>query len=34
MRLTIGMLRHLAQEPAFPETKEELLQVFRQWKER
>ena len=33
MRLTIGMLRNLAQEPAFPETKEELLQVFRQWKE-
>jgi predicted anti-sigma-YlaC factor YlaD len=34
MRLTIGMLRNLAREPAFPETKEELLQVFRQWKER
>jgi len=34
MRLTIGMLRNLAQEPAFPETKEELLQVFRQWKKR
>lgn len=34
MRLTIGMLRNLAQEPAFPETKEALLQVFRQWKER
>ena len=32
VRLTIGMLRNLAQEPAFPETKEELLQVFRQWK--
>ena len=32
MRLTIGMLRSLAQEPVFPETKEELLQVFRQWK--
>lgn len=32
VRLTIGMLRTLAQEPAFPETKEELLQVFRQWK--
>jgi len=26
------MLRNLAQEPAFPETKEDLLQVFRQWK--
>jgi predicted anti-sigma-YlaC factor YlaD len=33
VRLTIGMLRTLTQEPAFPETKEELLQVFRQWKE-
>jgi len=32
VRLTIGMLRNLAQEPVFPETKEELLQVFRQWK--
>ncbi len=32
VRLTIGMLRGLAQEPVFPETKEELLQVFRQWK--
>jgi predicted anti-sigma-YlaC factor YlaD len=32
VRLTIGMLRTLAQEPVFPETKEELLQVFRQWK--
>jgi predicted anti-sigma-YlaC factor YlaD len=32
VRLTIGMLRNLAQEPAFPETKEDLLQVFRQWK--
>ena len=31
VRLTIGMLRALAQEPVFPETKEELLQVFRQW---
>jgi hypothetical protein len=30
--LTIGMLRTLAQEPVFPETKEELLLVFRQWK--
>ena len=32
VRLTIGMLRTLAQEPAFPETKEELLLAFRQWK--
>jgi predicted anti-sigma-YlaC factor YlaD len=32
VRLTIGMLRNLAQEPIFPETKEDLLQVFRQWK--
>src|SRR5947207_11101379 len=32
VRLTIGMLRGLAQEPIFPETKEELLQTFRQWK--
>ncbi|SRR6266567_6450793 len=32
VRLTIGMLRGLAQEPVFPETQEELLQVFRQWK--
>lgn len=32
VRLTIGMLRSLAQEPVFPETKAELLQVFRQWK--
>jgi anti-sigma factor RsiW len=34
MRLTIGMLRNLAHEPVFPETKEALLQVFRQRKER
>jgi anti-sigma factor RsiW len=34
MRLTIGMLRNLAQESVFPETKEELVQVFRQWKQR
>jgi predicted anti-sigma-YlaC factor YlaD len=32
VRLTIGMLRALAQEPVFPATKEEVLQVFRQWK--
>ncbi|MDQ2885812.1 MAG: zf-HC2 domain-containing protein [Chloroflexota bacterium] len=33
VRLTIGMLRDLAQEPAFPATKEDLRQVFRQWKD-
>ncbi len=33
MHLTIGMLRNLAHEPVFPETKEALLEVFRQWKE-
>jgi predicted anti-sigma-YlaC factor YlaD len=32
VRLTISMLRGLTREPVFPETKEELLQVFRQWK--
>jgi predicted anti-sigma-YlaC factor YlaD len=32
VRLTIRMLRDLAQEPIFPQKKEELLQVFRQWK--
>jgi predicted anti-sigma-YlaC factor YlaD len=32
VRLTIGMLRNLAQEPDFPETKGDLLQAFRQWK--
>ena len=32
VRLTIHMLRTLAQEPAFPETKEDLHQVFRQWR--
>jgi predicted anti-sigma-YlaC factor YlaD len=32
VRLTISMLRDLTREPVFPETKEELLQVFRQWK--
>jgi predicted anti-sigma-YlaC factor YlaD len=32
VRLTIGMLRSLTQESVFPETKEEMLQVFRQWK--
>ena len=33
VRLTIGMLRDLAREPAFPETKEDLKQVFRQWRD-
>jgi hypothetical protein len=28
VRLTISMVRKLAQEPVFPETKEELMQVF------
>ncbi len=32
VRLTIVMLRNLAQEQVFPETKEDLLEVFRQWK--
>lgn len=34
VRLTIGMLRNLEQEPVFPETKDELVQMFRQWKKR
>jgi predicted anti-sigma-YlaC factor YlaD len=32
VRLTISMLHRLAQEPVFPATKQELLQVFRHWK--
>jgi predicted anti-sigma-YlaC factor YlaD len=32
VRLTIIMLRQLAQEPVFAETKPELLRRFRQWK--
>ncbi len=32
VRLTIIMLRQLAQEPGFAETKRELLRRFRQWK--
>jgi predicted anti-sigma-YlaC factor YlaD len=32
MRQTIEMLRTLAQEPMFPETQEELLDIFRTWK--
>lgn len=33
MRRTIEMLRQLTQEPMFPETKEELLQKFREWRD-
>jgi predicted anti-sigma-YlaC factor YlaD len=33
VRLTIGMLRDLARDPAFPATQEDLQQVFRQWKD-
>lgn len=32
VRLTIGMLRQLADEPVFPTTKQEFLQRFRNWK--
>lgn len=32
VRLTVGMLHQLAQEPVFPETKQELLKVFWSWK--
>lgn len=32
VRQTIGMLHKLSDEPIFPETKEELLQKFREWK--
>lgn len=30
---TITMLRALAEEPMFPETKQQLLQVFQTWKQ-
>ncbi len=30
---TIMMLRKLAEEPAFPETKQDLLEIFRNWKQ-
>jgi len=33
IRMTIGMLRDLSQKPEFPETKEELLSLFREWKQ-
>ncbi len=32
VRQTINMLRQLAQEPVFPATKQELLEIFRNWK--
>ena len=32
IRQTISMLHQLAQEPAFPASTQELLQVFRNWK--
>ena len=32
VRLTIGMLRQLADEPIFPTTKQELIRRFRNWK--
>lgn len=33
MQQTIAMLRKLAQEPTLPETREALLQKFRQWRD-
>ena len=30
---TIMMLRKLAEQPMFPESKEELLEIFRNWKQ-
>ncbi len=33
VRMTIGMLRSLSRKPDFPETKEALLSVFREWKQ-
>ena len=32
VRKTISMLQKLVKEPVFPETKQELLEKFRQWK--
>ncbi len=32
MQQTIAMLRRLSQEPTLPETREALLQKFRQWR--
>jgi predicted anti-sigma-YlaC factor YlaD len=31
VRTTIGMLRRLTEEPVFPETKQDLLEVFHNW---
>jgi predicted anti-sigma-YlaC factor YlaD len=33
MQQTIAMLRRLSQEPTLPETREALLQKFRQWRD-
>jgi hypothetical protein len=33
MASTIMMLRKLAEEPVFPETKQDLLEIFRNWKQ-
>ena len=33
VRQTICMLLQLAQEPVFPATKQELLEIFRSWKQ-
>lgn len=30
---TIDMLRRLAEEPMFPETRQQLLQIFQTWKQ-
>lgn len=32
VRRTIDMLHQIAEEPAFPQTKQELLRLFRNWK--
>jgi predicted anti-sigma-YlaC factor YlaD len=32
VQLTIDMLHQLAREPVFPATKQELLQLFRDWR--
>jgi anti-sigma factor RsiW len=32
LQMTIDMLHQIAQEPVFPATKQELLQLFRDWK--
>jgi anti-sigma factor RsiW len=33
VRQTVGLLRRFAREPAFPATRQELLQLFRNWKQ-